>query len=285
MVAENLSTTGYGKDIEAAPLIRASKAMRFVSLHHHSTFSYVDGYGLPEAHMRRAAELNMSALALTEHGNVSSHVKQEQAGIKYGVKPIFGCELYTGDVDEERKTQRKNHLTVLAATDEGYRNLLRVVSRGWEDFYYEPTVSGATLAQHKSGLYVLSGCTGSLLATSLIGGKNIPEAEASYERARAQARRFKKALGDRFFLEVQAFPTLAASCKINEGFERLSRELGIPLVATRDCHYTKPDENEMQQILHNVRGGHKKTLEEQAREWGYDVVLAPPTTDKEIIDA
>lgn len=265
---------------KAPVLVRASRTMRYVSLHHHTTFSYLDGYQLPEAHVRRAVELGMPALAVTEHGNVSSHVKLEMAATKEGVKPIYGVELYTGDVEESKRTQRKNHLTVLASTQEGYRNLLRIVSRGWSQFYYEPTVDGATLAAHKSGLVVLSGCTGSLLATSLVGGKNVPEAEASYDRGKQVAARFKRAFGDSYFLEVQAFPELENVCRINQMMERLSGELKIPLVATGDVHYTRPDENEMQMILHNVRAGNKQTLEDMARAWGYHVPLHPLTDNE-----
>lgn len=270
-----------GKNFEAtvADLIRPDKEMEYVSLHHHSTYSYLDGFALPSAHVRRAAELGMPALALTEHGNVSSHAKLETAAAEFGVQPIFGCELYCGAVDDNR-TQRKNHLTVLAETDEGYKNLLRVVSQGWSDYYYEPTVSGDALARYKQGLIILSGCTGSLLATSLIGGKNVPEEEASYARARNVARRFKKVFGDSYYLEVQMFPELEKVKTINEAYERMSRELGIPLVATGDCHYTIPEEAEMQVILHNVRPGKRQTVEQQMQNWGYDVPLCPPLTDR-----
>lgn len=270
-----------GDAVKVIERISPVKEMVFCSLHHHTTFSYLDGYGLPESHDRRAAELGMYALGVTEHGNVSSHVRHEQAADDYGVKALFGCELYCGEVGEGA-TQRKNHLTVLAATDEGYRNLLRVVSLGWaEGFYYEPTVSGEMLAAHKEGLIILSGCSGSLLATSLVGGKNIEESEASYERAKATAARFKRAFGDCFYLEVQAFPELEKTRNINSGYVRLSKELGIPLVATLDAHYTQPSESEMQAILHNLRPGKQRTIEDQYRSWGYDVPLSI-LTDKEI---
>ncbi len=268
---------------EAVTIVRSDKRMHFASLHHHSTYSYLDGYGLPESHVRRAAELNMSALALTEHGNVSSHVKLEQAAKRHDVKPIFGCELYTGEIDHERRQQKKNHLTLLAADEPGYRNLLRIVSRGWsEGFYYEPTVNGRILADHQEGIIVLSGCLGSLLATSLIGGKGIDEADASYQRGKAVAQRFKRLLGDRYYLECQAFPELEKTKQVNRCLADLSEELDIPLAATLDCHYTIPDESDMQMILHNVRGGGKQSLEDQARSWGYDVKLCPPPTDNDI---
>jgi DNA polymerase-3 subunit alpha len=253
----------------------------YVSLHHHSTYSFLDGFALPDAHVRRAEELGMQALALTEHGNISSHVKLEQAAVKTGVKPIFGCEVYMGEVGEQR-TQRKNHLTVLATDLNGYQNLMRLVSRGWEQFYYEPTVSFEDLEEFNQGLIVLSGCTGSLMSTSMVGGKNVAPEDASLRRAKAVAKKFKRVFGDRYYLETQAFPELENVCQINQGLAVLSKELEIPLVATGDVHYIRPSEQEMQQILHNVRGGNRKTLEEQARDWGYDIKLCPPTSDRYI---
>jgi DNA polymerase III subunit alpha len=262
--------------------ITRTKEMTFTSLHHHSTFSYLDGYGTPEAHVLRAAELGMTSLALTEHGNVSSHVRLEQAADEQGIKPIYGCELYCGGVGEGA-THRKNHLTVLAENEDGYKNLLRVVSRGWsEGFYYEPTVSGEMLNDHKDGLIVLSGCTGSLLATSLIGGKNVAPGDASYERALDVAMRMKRTLGDSFYLEVQAFPELDKTKNINVAYAEINQKLGIPLVATLDAHYTTPDESEMQQILHGLRPGKRQTVEDKARDWGYDVPLTMPLTDSEL---
>jgi DNA polymerase-3 subunit alpha len=226
----------------------------------------------------------MSSFALTEHGNVASHVKFEQAARKEGIKPIFGVELYCGEIEEELRSQTKNHLTVLAENGEGYRNLLKLVSRSFEEgFYYEPTVSGNMLAAHSKGLVVLSGCQGSLLATSLVGGKGIDRDDAGYRRGKHVANRFRRALGSGYFLEVQAFPELEPTRHINEMVARISRELKIPMVATLDCHYTLPTEKEIQQVLHNVRGGHKKTLEEQARDWGYETDLCPPVTDTQVL--
>lgn len=259
-----------------------SKPMRFVSLHHHSTYSYLDGFQLPEAHVRRATELNMSAMAMTEHGNIMSHAKFEQAAAKADVKPIFGIELYCGEIDEARRTQTKNHLTVLARDAEGYRNLLQLVSRSWmEGFYYEPTVDGGLLAEHRGGLVVLSGCQGSLLFTSLVGGKHVPVRDASYQRARSVARRFKRTFDGSYFIEVQAFPELGSTCQANPLLARIAKELRIPLIATLDCHYTVPTEREMQKVLHSVRNA--GTVEEVAREWGYAADLCPPTSDRELL--
>lgn len=274
---------------------KINRPMRFVSLHHHSTYSFLDGFQLPDAHARRVAELNGSALAMTEHGNMMSHAKFEQAVKKekdangnpnpaYGIKPIYGIEFYCGAISEGERKQTKNHLTVLAATQEGYRNLLRLNSRSWkEGFYYEPTVDGDMLRDHRDGLLVLSGCQGSLLASSLIGGKGIDPDEASYRRGKRVARQFKQAFGDRYFLEVQAFPELEDTCRINKMVARISRELKIPMVATLDCHYTVPLEAEIQKVLHALRSGGKHTPEDLAKSWGYKAALCPPTTDMSIL--
>src|SRR5499427_10835779 len=160
-------------------LPQRTKEMTFASLHHHTTFSYGDGYALPEAHVRRATEIGLNAMAVTEHGNISSHVQMEVAAKKAGIKPIFGVELYTGELGENA-TQRKNHLTVLAENEQGYQNLLQLVTKTYaEGFYYEPTATGRMLLDHSHGLVVLSGCQGSALFTALVGGKHVAEGEAS----------------------------------------------------------------------------------------------------------
>jgi DNA polymerase-3 subunit alpha len=275
--------SGDGKR-SAPTFIKPKKEMVFASLHHHSTFSYLDGYGTPESHVARAAELGMTSMALTEHGNVTSHVQLEQAAKRYDVKPVFGCELYTGEVGEGA-TRRKNHLTVLAENVKGYQNLLELVSKGWsEGFYSEPTVSGNMFVGRSDGLIVLSGCSGSLLSTSIIGGKNVPEEDASYARGKRVAEKAHDFYGPgNYFLEVQAFPELEKTRNINQALAIMSEQTGIPLVATLDAHYTAPSESEMQMILHNLRPGKVQTIEEQARSWGYDVPLTM-LTDRQLYD-
>lgn len=283
----------FGKDQGSGDKVVevSSEAMSFVSLHHHSTFSYADGLGMPEDHVMRAAELGMEALALTEHGNVSSHVKLEQAANDVGIKPIFGCELYqgvagTGKVTENNPqgfAQGKNHLTVLAADQEGYRNLLRVVSDGWRDenFFRNMTVTNQMLEEHSEGLIVTSGCTASILATSLIGGKWIEPSDAGLRRAAKVAARYKEMLGDRFYLEVQMFPELPEVRQINEAYERISERLDIPLVATADVHYYRPDQARIRQVLHSI--GRAKDFTELGQEWNYDIDSSHPMSDRNVI--
>jgi DNA polymerase-3 subunit alpha len=251
--------------------------VKFVSLHHHTTFSYMDGYGTPEAHVRRSADLGMSAASVTEHGNVTSHVQHEKAARKAGVKPLFGLEAYTALGEKER---RKFHLTILASNEVGYQNLMQITSRSYaEGFYQWPTVSGGMLGDHHEGLIVLSGCSDSLLACSLLGGKSIEPADASYDRAKRTALKFRSLFGDRYYLECQMFPELARTKTLNEAWERLSSETGIPLVATADVHYPDPDDNEMQVILHAAGRGAGSVAAQEAG-WEYDIRLTHPGSDR-----
>jgi DNA polymerase-3 subunit alpha len=294
--------TKYGGHSHAGMIVQRRvrtgniKPMKFASLHHHSTFSYLDGYQLPDAHVRRAEELNMGYIAMTEHGNIDSHVKFEKAASGTGIKPLFGCEVYmpvsavdekTGEkfpwYSDKAETQMKHHLTIIAQTDEGYRNLLQLVTKSWQRFYYDPVVTWNDLVEHKEGLIVLSGCSGSLLFCSTVGGKNIPESEASFKRGLAVAQRFKRVFGDNYFIEVQAFPKLDSCRRFNKLAPRIARAIRSRLVATKDVHYTLLEEAEVQKILHNLRPGNKQTIEEQARSWGYDLAdLCPPANDNTI---
>lgn len=280
--------------------------MKYVSLHHHTTFSYGDGYAKPEVHVARAEELGMSALAATEHGNPSSHVQLEKACKGTSVKPIFGLEAYTAPddmrsqfvVDEKtnkfavnangqvrKGNQRKWHQTILAMDQPGYQNLNRLVTRSWvEGFYRWPTITPSIMADHSEGLIMTSGCADSLLACTLLGGKNIPRpASPNLPAALRVIEAFKELLGDRYFLEVQQFPELARTRTLNPIYEELSRATGVPLVATSDCHYPFPEDNEMQKILHSASRS-TGTVAAAEAEWEYDIKLTFPTSDRSVID-
>lgn len=255
--------------------------MKYVSLHHHSTFSYGDGYGTPEHHVARAAELGMEALALTEHGNCSSFVQLEKASKKHGVKPIFGLEAYIAPSNmREKKNQRKTHLTILAMNQQGYINLNRLVTTSWADnFYRWPTIHWANLKEHNEGLIIISGCADSELNCSLLGGKWI--GSPSEERARKVIDKYHRVFGDRYYIEVQQFPELGRTCEINPWAAAEAARRGIKIVATADCHYPQPTDNKMQAILHAARRG-KGTVEDAEAQWEYSILLTHPTSDNKL---
>ena len=288
---DKLASYRVGKEETGPTVTETDGRCKFVSLHHHTTYSYMDGFGTTEQHSEAAAQRGQTALAVTEHGNVSSHPTHARRCEERGVKPLFGCELYTGYPDVAKKTEKnplgiqtkKNHLTVIAGDNTGYRNLLELVSLSWRDgFARFPTSLPDMIDDHADGLIVLSGCTASELACSLVGGKEIDPAEASYARAKKVARRMKKQFGDRFFLEVQMLPELDEVRAINQAYQELSRELRIPLVGTADVHYPDPDDGEMRRIMHAVgRGG--RDVDEVGQEWDYSVDSSLPLSDRAVL--
>lgn len=269
--------------------------MRWVSLHNHTTFSYGDGFGPVEVHVDRVVELGMSAVSVTEHGNNTSHAHLERECNKRGIKPIFGCEIYAAPTDFSDgangapiRTRKKFHQTILAADQEGYRNLNRLVSASWRDYFFQwPTTSAGLLRKYSKGLLVLSGCSDSLLSCTLLGGKELGEKRLEYtskdlQNAIEVVERYQSIFGERYFIEVQRFPGLDRTCVLNPAFAEISKRTGAKLVATADVHYPYPEDNKMQRILHAAtRGG---TVESVDASWEYDILLTYPLSDQEITD-
>jgi DNA polymerase-3 subunit alpha len=244
----------------------------------------MDGHAIPAKHVERAVELGYRAIAVTEHGNVSSFFQLEKAANKHGIKPIYGMEAYCGPVDAETRGQYKHHLTLLAADAAGYRSLNRIVTRSYVDYYYHPTVSGDNLTDNSDGLIVLSGCSGSLLACSLLGGKGTPEHinTPDLEAAEGVIESFGRIFGDRYFLEVQPFYELPRTNMMNKSYAELSKLTGVPIVVTHDVHYPTMDDAEMQAILHAVGRG-KASVDDAMREWNYAVPLTLPSSDRALV--
>lgn len=268
---------------QAPPVVAA--LMQFVSLHTHSTFSYGDGLGMPAEHVARVADLGMKALALTDHGNVSGFVKFDQAAKAAGIQPIFGLEAYTAPSGmREKKTQAKWHQTILAMNQTGYGNLMRLVARSWDTgFYRYPTIHWEDLVELNEGLIVTSGCADSLLSSTLLGGQK--GIEVGSERAAIGILgAYQRLFGDRFYLEVQAFPTLDRTRSINAAFAEWARRFGIGLVATRDVHHPHFEQNELRKILHAANRGIASVAAVEAA-WEYDVPCTYPRKDAELFDA
>lgn len=258
--------------------------MKWVSFHTHTTYSYGDGFGTVKNHVERVANLGMSALCLTEHGNVNSHVALEQECHAAGVKPIFGLEAYFGGVGD-KQNRRKFHITLIAQDEEGYRNLNKIVTQSYLDAYQFPTVSPESLKKHAKGIVALSGCSDSFISCTLLGGKSLGDkresfAESDLRTVRRKLQWFQDVFEDRFFLEVQRFPGLARTRLLNTAFSLLSKYTGIPLIGTADVHYPYPEQNKMQSLLHAARRSSSVAVSEQ--EWEYNILLTYPQSDEEI---
>lgn len=219
----------------------------FVHLHLHTQFSLLDGANkLPDV-LELAKQRNQNAIAMTDHGNLHGAIEFYSEAKKIGIKPVLGCELYVaGGSRFERVMERQGgggtfHLTVLAQNMEGYRNLCTLSTLGYrEGFYFKPRVDHELLERHNSGLIVLSGCLASELSQFVLAD--------DHKRANQLLEWYQKTFGKRFFLEVQPHG-IPEQRKVNQFCIEASKERGIPLVATTDCHYMNEDDHYAQEVL------------------------------------
>ncbi|HXF57621.1 MAG TPA: DNA polymerase III subunit alpha [Actinomycetota bacterium] len=208
----------------------------FVHLHTHSEYSLLDGASRIEELCERAAAFGMPAIALTDHGAMFGALEFYETVRRYGLKPIVGVEAYVApgsrfDRAPGENEEKYRHLTLLARDETGYRNLLRIVTdASIEGFYHRPRTDKDFLAAHAQGLVALSGCLASEVARLLLAGQRA--------RARQVAAAYRDIFGpEGFYLEVQDHG-LPEQRRVNPQLLELSRETGIPLVATNDIHYT-----------------------------------------------
>ena len=218
----------------------------FVHLHLHTEFSLLDGACRIDEVLDQAARLKMPALAVTEHGNMFSSVVFHDAARKRGIKPILGCEVYVSPGSRMDKSgtigETANHLVLLAETNEGYKNLIKLVSSGYTDgFYYKPRIDKDLLAQHSKGLIGLSSCLKGEVACEI--------RSEQAKKALAAAASYRDLLGDgNFFLEMQ-YQGIDDQRIVNTGLLPIARDLNMPLVCTNDVHYLKQDDHKPHDIL------------------------------------
>jgi len=235
----------------------------FVHLHVHTEYSLLDGSAKIAELISRARELNMSAMAITDHGamfGVIDFYKEAMAG---GVKPILGCEVYVASGSRTNKEHSPNnfyyHLVLLAENNIGYGNLMKLVSLGYtEGFYYRPRIDLEVLREHKEGLICLSACLGGPICRNLL--------RVGYERAKEEAQAYLDIFGrDHFFLELQDHG-IADQQTVNEGLLRISHELDIQIIATNDLHYIYQDDAKAHEVLLCIQTG-KTMLDEDHLEY------------------
>ena len=221
----------------------------FVHLHLHSQYSLLDGSIKFDELMERAGRHSMPAVAVTDHGNLFGAYEFFEKAKARGIKPIIGCELYvTPTLRLEKASEGKNyHLTVLCMNEQGYRNLSRLVTRGYfEGFYRRPRVDHEMLSEHNEGLIVLSGCMSSELSQAIFK-KDLKEQTRI-------ASIYKEIFGDRYYLEVQAIG-LEEQRRINRGLRRIGERLGIKLAATNDCHFLTREDYKSHDALLCIQTG------------------------------
>jgi DNA polymerase-3 subunit alpha len=232
----------------------------FVHLHNHTCYSLLDGASkIPEL-VQQAKEQGMQALAITDHGVMYGVIEFYKEAKKAGIKPIIGCEVYVARRSRWDKVAGLDdspyHLVLLAENQEGYQNLIKLVSAAWlEGFYYKPRVDKELLRKYHKGLIALSACLAGEVPALLLEGKE--------EEARAAALDYQDIFGmHNFYLELQDHG-LAEQRKANSALLRIARETGIPLVATNDVHYTRRNDAAIQDVMLCIQTG--KTLQDQDR--------------------
>ncbi|MEX2270388.1 MAG: DNA polymerase III subunit alpha [Vicinamibacterales bacterium] len=237
----------------------------FVHLHLHTEFSLLDGACRIEELLDRAAELRMPALAVTDHGNMFSAVAFHDAARKRGIKPILGCEVYVAPGDRRTKSgtpgETANHLVLLAETNEGFHNLIKLVSSGYtEGFYYKPRIDKALLARHAAGLIGLSSCLKGEVAT----GIRTDQTRKALEAAAA----YRDILGpNHFFLEMQ-YQGIDDQQVVNTGLGPIARDLDLPLVVTNDVHYLHQTDHQPHDVLLCIGTGKNVTDEKRLKYHG-----------------
>jgi DNA polymerase-3 subunit alpha len=207
----------------------------FVHLHFHTEYSTLDGAVRIGAAMKKAKELKMPALAITDHGNMFGAIEFYQEAEKAGIKPILGCEVYMAPESHLKKSansQRESayHFTLLAQNEQGYRNLVKLVSIAHLDgMYYKPRIDKELLAQHSAGLIGLSGCLKGEINSAII--------EDQYPKALELGATYRDILGaENFFVELHNHG-IEAQLKCNRVLPKLAKELGVGLVAANDVHF------------------------------------------------
>ena len=230
----------------------------FVHLHCHTDYSLLDGACEIGQLMDMAVEQNMPAVAMTDHGNLFGAVQFYNAAKARNILPVIGCEVYVSQQGHKTRsdTDRYNHLVLLCESQEGYRNLIDLVSTGYLDgFYYKPRIDKDLLARHSKGLIAMSACLRGEINETVLADR--------YDEARRLAYQYQDLFGrNNFFLEVQDHG-LEQDKRLGPLVNRLSQETGIPLVATNDSHYLRRDDARAHEILLCIQTG--KTLSDPNR--------------------
>jgi len=218
----------------------------FVHLHLHTEFSLLDGACRIGEMLDRAAELKMPAVAVTEHGNMFSAVTFHDEARKRGINPILGCEVYVAPGDRTDRSgtpgETANHLVLLSETNEGFHNLMKLVSSGYtEGFYYKPRIDKDLLAKHSKGLIGLSSCLKGEVATGIRTDQ--------IKRAVQAAATYRDILGpENFFLEMQN-QGIEEQLIVNKGLQPIAKDLNLPLVCTNDVHYLRRTDQHPHDVL------------------------------------
>ncbi|MDU7905381.1 MAG: PHP domain-containing protein, partial [Peptostreptococcaceae bacterium] len=214
----------------------------FVHLHVHTEYSLLDGFSRVKNLVARAKELNMSAVAITDHGCMFGAIDFFKVAKAEGIKPIIGCEVYTAPRSMRDKDpnydKSQGHLILLAKDMQGYQNLIKLVSEAYvQGFYYKPRVDIDEISKYSEGIIALSACLAGDVSQALMN--------RNYEKAKSIALRYKEIFGeDNYYIEIQDH-NLPEQKEVNSELIKLSKEIGVGLVATNDVHYVRKEDSKI----------------------------------------
>lgn len=237
--------------------------MAFTHLHVHTEYSLLDGSSKIKELLPRAKELGMDSLAITDHGVMYGVIDFYKKAKEVGIKPILGCEIYVApgsrfDREQGRGEDRYYHLVLLAENNQGYKNLMKIVTRGFtEGYYYKPRVDYEVLEKYHEGIIALSACLAGEIPNKIL--------KEDFDGARAAANKMRDIFGENnFFLELQDHG-IRQQTQVNTSLIRLSRELGIPMVVTNDVHYIREEDAVPHDLLLCIQTGKKVSDQNRMR--------------------
>lgn len=232
--------------------------MGFTHLHVHTEYSLLDGASRIDELVRQTKELGMDAIAITDHGNMFGAIDFYKEAKAQGVKPIIGCEVYTARNLYEKVDRDLGHLILLAENNEGYKNLMKIVSIAYtKGYYYKPRVDKSLLRDHSKGIIALSACVIGDVQRKLLAG--------NYDGAKEEALELQDIFGKgNFFLEVQDHG-LESEHAVLQGLKRLHEDTGIPFACTNDVHYVKKEDATWHDILLCIQTGARLSDENRMR--------------------
>ncbi len=234
----------------------------FVHLHVHTEYSLLDGANRIKDLIRRTAELGMDSIAITDHGVMFGVIDFYKEAVKNNIKPIIGCEVYTARRSRFDKQSGvdsdQGHLVLLAKDMAGYKNLMKIVSIGFtEGYYYKPRIDFDVLERHSEGIIALSACLSGDVPRALLNN--------DYESARETALKLSSIFGkDNFYLELQS-NGIEEQNLVNQQLIKMSRETGLPLIATNDAHYLRREDARAHEILLCIQTGKNINDEDRMR--------------------
>ena len=250
----------------------------FTHLHLHTQFSLLDGFAKIDQMLDKVLELGMDSVAITDHGNMFGVIEFYKQAKKKGVKPIIGCEVYvtpTSYLDKGPTDNIRNHLILLAKNQEGYQNLIKIVSEGYVNgFYYKPRVDKKILRKYNCGIICLSACLGGEVPRFL--------KEGQYLQAKKSALEYQDIFGEgNYFLELQDHGLMEEK-RVNIELVRIHKETGIPLVATNDVHFTEKKDFKIHDVLLCIQTGATINQERRMRFPNDEFYLKSPEEMKEL---